>query len=99
MNNAVLDLDPRNTGIHYLSFAKLQGLNLDPQYGGYNGGILGAPFGTSLKSKSNRHPLSEAYRTVQKQGSMGYVSPSSPGGYLLTRMIESYCVPESNHRG
>lgn len=99
MNNAILDLDPKNADIRYLSSAKLQGFNLDPQHGGYNGGILGASFGTSSKSKSNRRLLSEAYRTMQKQGSIGYVSPPSPGGYLLTRMIGFCCVFESNHRG
>lgn len=99
MNNAILDLDPKNADIRYLSSAKLQGFNLEPQHGGYNGGILGASFGTSSKSKSNRHLLSEAYRTMQKQGSIGYVSPPSPGGYLLTRMIGFCCVFESNYRG
>ena len=99
MNNAILDLDPKNADIRYLSSAKLQGFNLDPQHGGYNGGILGASFGTSSKSKSNRRLLSEAYRTMQKQGSIGYVSPPSPRGYLLTRMIGFCCVFESNHRG
>lgn len=99
MNSTILDIDPTNADIRYLSSAKLQGFNLNPQHGGYNGGIFGATFGTSSKSKSNRRLLLEAYRKMQKQGSIGYVSPPSPGGYLLTRMIGFCCVFESDFGG